>query len=89
MSSSDRKIIHDVLAEVDGVTTPEGDDPQRCVVIARRTPDGTSQPTRTTCLTKRPDTADLRRAARSSDAAIGQPDSGGDRTRRSVRRRHA
>ncbi len=35
MSSSDRKIIHDVLAEVDGVDTrSEGDDPQRCVVIA-------------------------------------------------------
>lgn len=34
MSSADRKIIHDVLAEVDGVMTrSEGDDPQRCVVI--------------------------------------------------------
>lgn len=35
MSSSDRKIIHDVLAEYEGVETrSEGDDPQRCVVIA-------------------------------------------------------
>jgi spoIIIJ-associated protein len=35
MSSSDRKIIHDVLGEVEGVETrSEGDDPQRCVVIA-------------------------------------------------------
>lgn len=34
MSSADRKIIHDVLSEVDGVSTrSEGDDPQRCVVI--------------------------------------------------------
>jgi spoIIIJ-associated protein len=34
MSSADRKIIHDVLADVDGVMTrSEGDDPQRCVVI--------------------------------------------------------
>ncbi|MCU1360178.1 MAG: hypothetical protein JWN99_1467 [Ilumatobacteraceae bacterium] len=34
MSSSDRKIIHDVLAEVEGVMTrSEGDDPQRCVII--------------------------------------------------------
>jgi spoIIIJ-associated protein len=34
MSSADRKIIHDVLSEVDGVVTrSEGDDPQRCVVI--------------------------------------------------------
>ncbi|MBI5087411.1 MAG: KH domain-containing protein [Actinobacteria bacterium] len=34
MSSADRKIVHDVLAEVDGVVTrSEGDDPQRCVVI--------------------------------------------------------
>jgi spoIIIJ-associated protein len=34
MSSADRKIVHDVLAEVDGVMTrSEGDDPQRCVVI--------------------------------------------------------
>jgi spoIIIJ-associated protein len=34
MSSADRKIIHDVLADVDGVETrSEGDDPQRCVVI--------------------------------------------------------
>jgi spoIIIJ-associated protein len=34
MSSADRKIIHDVLAEVDGVVTrSEGDDPARCVVI--------------------------------------------------------
>ena len=35
MSSADRKIIHDVLSEVEGVETrSEGDDPQRCVVIA-------------------------------------------------------
>lgn len=35
MSSSDRKVIHDVLSEVDGVVTrSEGDDPRRCVVIA-------------------------------------------------------
>ena len=35
MSSSDRKIIHDVLSEYDGVVTrSEGDDPRRCVVIA-------------------------------------------------------
>lgn len=35
MSSSDRKVIHDVLSEFDGVTTlSEGDDPNRCVVIA-------------------------------------------------------
>jgi spoIIIJ-associated protein len=35
MSSSDRKIVHDVLAEFAGVETrSEGDDPQRCVVIA-------------------------------------------------------
>lgn len=35
MSSSDRKIIHDVLSEYDGVVTrSEGDDPHRCVVIA-------------------------------------------------------
>ncbi|MGD9999574.1 MAG: RNA-binding cell elongation regulator Jag/EloR [Ilumatobacteraceae bacterium] len=34
MSSADRKIVHDVLAEVDGVITrSEGDDPRRCVVI--------------------------------------------------------
>lgn len=34
MSSADRKIIHDVLSEVEGVLTrSEGDDPQRCVVI--------------------------------------------------------
>lgn len=34
MSSADRKIIHDVLSEVDGVVTrSEGDDPLRCVVI--------------------------------------------------------
>jgi spoIIIJ-associated protein len=34
MSSADRKIIHDVLSDVDGVSTrSEGDDPQRCVVI--------------------------------------------------------
>jgi spoIIIJ-associated protein len=34
MSSADRKIIHDVLSELDGVETrSEGDDPQRCVVI--------------------------------------------------------
>lgn len=34
MSSADRKVIHDVLSEVDGVATrSEGDDPQRCVVI--------------------------------------------------------
>jgi spoIIIJ-associated protein len=34
MSSADRKIVHDVLAGVDGVVTrSEGDDPQRCVVI--------------------------------------------------------
>lgn len=35
MSSSDRKIVHDVLADYEGVETrSEGDDPQRCVVIA-------------------------------------------------------
>jgi spoIIIJ-associated protein len=35
MSSADRKVIHDVLSEVDGlVTRSEGDDPQRRVVIA-------------------------------------------------------
>lgn len=35
MSSSDRKVIHDVLSEVEGVVTrSEGDDPRRCVVIA-------------------------------------------------------
>ena len=35
MSSSDRKVIHDVLSEFDGVVTrSEGDDPRRCVVIA-------------------------------------------------------
>lgn len=35
MSSSDRKVIHDVLATYEGVVTrSEGDDPQRCVVIA-------------------------------------------------------
>jgi spoIIIJ-associated protein len=35
MSSSDRKVIHDVLSGFDGVVThSEGDDPRRCVVIA-------------------------------------------------------
>jgi spoIIIJ-associated protein len=35
MSSSDRKVIHDVLSTFEGVTTrSEGDDPRRCVVIA-------------------------------------------------------
>jgi spoIIIJ-associated protein len=35
MSSADRKVIHDVLAEFEGVATrSEGDDPRRCVVIA-------------------------------------------------------
>ena len=35
MSSSDRKVIHDVLATFEGVVTrSEGDDPRRCVVIA-------------------------------------------------------
>lgn len=35
MSSADRKIVHDVLSEYEGVVTrSEGDDPQRCVVIA-------------------------------------------------------
>lgn len=35
MSSSDRKIVHDVLSTYDGVVTrSEGDDPRRCVVIA-------------------------------------------------------
>ena len=35
MSSADRKIIHDALSEVDGVSTrSEGDDPYRRVVIA-------------------------------------------------------
>ncbi len=35
MSSSDRKVIHDVLSDVEGVVTrSEGDDPRRCVVIA-------------------------------------------------------
>lgn len=35
MSSSDRKVIHDVLSDVDGVVThSEGEDPRRCVVIA-------------------------------------------------------
>jgi spoIIIJ-associated protein len=35
MSSADRKVIHDVLSEFDGVETrSEGDDPRRCVVIA-------------------------------------------------------
>lgn len=34
MSSSDRKIVHDVLASFEGVTThSEGEDPRRCVVI--------------------------------------------------------
>jgi len=37
MSSADRKIVHDALSEVDGITTrSEGDDPYRRVVI---TPD--------------------------------------------------
>lgn len=35
MSSSDRKVIHDVLTEFEGVVTrSEGDDPKRRVVIA-------------------------------------------------------
>jgi spoIIIJ-associated protein len=35
MSSADRKVIHDTLAEVDGVATrSEGDDPHRRVIIA-------------------------------------------------------
>lgn len=35
MSSSDRKVVHDELAGVAGVVTrSEGEDPQRCVVIA-------------------------------------------------------
>ena len=35
MSSADRKVIHDVLSEFEGVVTrSEGDDPRRCVVIA-------------------------------------------------------
>ena len=35
MSSSDRKVIHDVLSDVEGVVTrSEGEDPRRCVVIA-------------------------------------------------------
>lgn len=35
MSSADRKIIHDTLAEIDGIATrSEGDDPYRRVVIA-------------------------------------------------------
>jgi spoIIIJ-associated protein len=35
MSSSDRKVIHDVLATYEGVVThSEGEDPRRCVVIA-------------------------------------------------------
>jgi len=35
MSSSDRKIIHDVLSGVEGIAThSEGDDPNRRVVIA-------------------------------------------------------
>jgi spoIIIJ-associated protein len=34
MSSADRKVIHDTLAEVDGISTrSEGDDPYRRVVI--------------------------------------------------------
>ena len=37
MSSADRKIVHDALSEVEGITTrSEGDDPYRRVVI---TPD--------------------------------------------------
>jgi spoIIIJ-associated protein len=35
MSSADRKVVHDTLAEVDGITTrSEGDDPNRRVVVA-------------------------------------------------------
>jgi spoIIIJ-associated protein len=35
MSSADRKIIHDTLAEVEGIATrSEGDDPYRRVIIA-------------------------------------------------------
>ena len=34
MSASDRKVVHDVVAEVEGVsTTSEGEDPRRRVVI--------------------------------------------------------
>jgi spoIIIJ-associated protein len=34
MSASDRKVVHDVIAEIDGVaTTSEGEDPRRRVVI--------------------------------------------------------
>jgi spoIIIJ-associated protein len=34
MSSADRKIVHDTLSEVEGVTTrSEGDDPRRRVVV--------------------------------------------------------
>jgi spoIIIJ-associated protein len=34
MPSADRKVIHDVLATVDGVTShSEGDDPYRRVVV--------------------------------------------------------
>jgi spoIIIJ-associated protein len=35
MSSADRKVVHDTLAEVDGIATrSEGEDPQRRVIIA-------------------------------------------------------
>jgi spoIIIJ-associated protein len=35
MSSADRKIVHDVLSEFDGVTTSSaGEDPNRRVVIS-------------------------------------------------------
>ena len=34
MTAADRKVVHDVLAEVDGVdTTSEGEDPRRRVVV--------------------------------------------------------
>jgi spoIIIJ-associated protein len=36
MSSSDRKVVHDTAAEIDGVITEsEGDDPRRRVIIRR------------------------------------------------------
>lgn len=36
MSASDRKVVHDALAEIDGVATvSEGEDPRRRVVIRR------------------------------------------------------
>jgi spoIIIJ-associated protein len=36
MSASDRKVVHDVAAEIEGVATEsEGEDPRRRVVLRR------------------------------------------------------